>query len=196
MGHEDRKDMQINIDDILENNFLIADFMLVPELRQKLENASLTDLSKLLDHLEDKENVESFANTLKHHYKNYLKNKSPGNYNLELLNEALKELAGLGKYEILFKALYNLFYNYGEQNNAVEQFIKELKRMRADVVLDLASYFPERWSERDKKIMEKVERQTQKKAIHGLANEKCTVELISKALDIPVEEVKEILKDK
>ncbi len=35
LGDEDRKDLQLNIDDILENYFLIADFVLVLELRER-----------------------------------------------------------------------------------------------------------------------------------------------------------------
>jgi hypothetical protein len=194
MGYEDRKELQLNIDDILENNFLIADFMLVPDLRERLQNAKLEEFSKLLEHFDDKKNVEAFANVLSHNYKDYLESKSKRTFNLDLMIDTLLEITGLGKYAIVLEAVYHLFYNYDKQDNAVEKFHKALKGYRVEGVLDLSVYSPERFNERDKGLIERGKNEIQHNAIRVLSGLEISAEVVAEALKMTVEEVKEVLK--
>lgn len=195
MGHEDRKKLQLNIDDILDNNFLIADFMLVPELRERLKNAKSEDFAKLIAHFEDKDNVEAFAFVLSDHYENYLKTKSKKTYDLKMLINSLLEITGWGAYAILMEAAYQLLYNYQKQDKAVEQFIKALESYRIDGVLDLATHSPERFNEEQKKLIERGRNEVRRKAIRVLSGKDISVEVIGEALGMTVEEVKRVLEN-
>lgn len=195
MAYEDRKDVQLNIDDILENNYLIADLMLVPDLRERLKNATSEDFEKLIAYFEDKDNVEAFAFVLSDHYENYLKTKSKRTYDFKMMIDSLLEIAGWGAYAILMEAAYQLLYNYKKQDKAVEQFIKALESYRIDGVLDLATHYPERYNEEQKKLIERGRNEVRRNAIPVLSENEVSSSVIAEALGMTIEEVKEVLEN-
>ncbi|MGE6551139.1 hypothetical protein ACQKFK_19600 [Bacillus mycoides] len=132
-----REELKLNIDDILENNYLIADLMMIPEMRKRLENATREDIKKISEYFKDKKKVKEFASLLKSgKYEDYCKSKI-GDQDYQLLIDSLKEVAGVGKYEILYKACYKLLCNIGNQDHAIKEFIKTLDDFSWDVLLEL-----------------------------------------------------------
>jgi hypothetical protein len=126
---DNRQPLNLNVENILANNFLLADFMMEPEYRSKLEKATLADIRKVLEYFDDEKNVQEFASLFKSGlYKEYHNSKSR-NANYDLLLEGAKEVTQTGVFFTLYKAVYNLAYNIRKQDEAVQDFVNEIGQL-------------------------------------------------------------------
>lgn len=185
---KEREGLKLNIDDILENNYLIADLMMIPEMRKRLENATREDIKKISVHFKDKKKVKEFASLLKSgKYEDYCKSKI-GDQGYQLLIDSLKEVAGVGKYEILYKACYSLLYNIENQDNAVEEFIKTLDDFSWDVLLELMEPL-----EREKNIdIEKIKKKIKFEIAIKLKEQGVSLDIIKTIGEFTNEEINKI----
>ncbi|WP_340598894.1 hypothetical protein AAB109_29875 (plasmid) [Priestia megaterium] len=146
----EREPLSLGIDDILENNHLIADFMLVSELRERLEKATVEDLNKLINYLEDEKNAKNFASILKSgDYKKYFNSKNR-DQSYDIAVEALLTIAEVGKFKLLYKAFVRLFKMH-KDDKAVEFFINDIIQFRQFALME----YPDRKQERSEEEVKK-----------------------------------------
>ncbi|MFE0625323.1 hypothetical protein ACFW1J_28480 [Priestia aryabhattai] len=123
----ERKPLALDIDDILKNNFALADFMLVPELRERLETATVQDLDKLRDYLTDKEKAKKFASVFKSgRYKNY-HNAKQSDLTYDMLLNTFKNVSGADTASLLGQAVYKLVRGIEEENEIIDEFIEDVE---------------------------------------------------------------------
>lgn len=122
-----RKPLALDIDDILKNNFAVADFMLLPELRERLETATAEDLTKLERYLTNKETATKFASVFKSgRYKKYQDAKQ-SDLKYDMLIDTFKNVTGYDTVSLLGRAVYKLIRGIDKEDGIIDAFIEEVK---------------------------------------------------------------------
>ncbi|PGO25236.1 hypothetical protein CN982_21800 [Bacillus cereus] len=142
----ERLPIVLNIEDILKDNFLLADLFMQDDLRTRLENSTYEDLQAIKDHLIIKENAKSFASIFKAGiYEAHVKVKQK-NFTYSIAKdtavELVEELTNLSSIRTLVKAIQQL-WRTPESDAAIEKFIDVIDEISLEAVLDIVIGSPE-----------------------------------------------------
>jgi hypothetical protein len=134
--NESRVPLVLNVDDVIQNNFLLADYMTIPKFRKQLEQATTQDIRKVMNYFQDESNVRNFASIFKSGlYKEYHNSKNR-NTSYDIAIEAAKEITETGIFFTFYEAVYNLAYNIRKQDQAVEEFVNAINQIHISARLE------------------------------------------------------------
>lgn len=123
-----REALELNTNQILENPFLVADFIFEEEKREQLSSCDPETLKEFLSYFENEENFKRIVKLFNGvHYENYYDFRH-GNGQFKVVVQGIIQGVAHAPVFAISRAIVNYFYGNGAIKGEVEIFISEIEK--------------------------------------------------------------------